>query len=251
MTNDLPIVLLHGSATGSHSWGAVRTGLEARGARVLAPDMLGYGRSPAPSEAWQPKDEVAHLRGWLDMQGVGAFHLVTHSIGAFFGLHLRLAVGPRVARLTLVDPVVVSVLRVPGEEDALREVQTLCDQFMRALPDHDTAARLLVEHWSGAGAWNAMGEKGRALVAGLVPRLRLEMTASAADRTTLAELTSTAVPTLVLVGERTSAAPRSVSRLIAGAFDARMVVVPGAAHMIPLTHPAAVVEAIHADMEAL
>ncbi len=62
--------------------------------------MLGYGQSPAPSEAWQPKDEVAHLRGWLDMQGVGAFHLVTHSIGAFFGLHLRLAVGSRVARLT-------------------------------------------------------------------------------------------------------------------------------------------------------
>lgn len=45
-TNDFPIVL-HGSETSSHSWGAVRTGLEACGARVLAPDMLGYGRSPA------------------------------------------------------------------------------------------------------------------------------------------------------------------------------------------------------------
>ncbi|MCK1304724.1 MULTISPECIES: alpha/beta fold hydrolase [unclassified Bradyrhizobium] len=250
MTDDLPIVLLHGSATGSHSWAAVRMGLEARGARALAPDMLGYGRSPTPSEAWQPKDEVSHLRGWLDMQGVGAFHLVTHSLGAFFGLHLRLAVGSRVARLTLIDPVVVSVLRVPGEEDALREGQTLCDRFMRAWPDHGAAACLLVEHWSGAGAWNALGEKGRALVTRLAPRLRLEMTASAADRTTLAEFTSTAVPTLVLVGERTSAAPRSVSRLLAGAFDARTVVVPGAAHMIPLTHPAAVVEAIHADMVA-
>jgi pimeloyl-ACP methyl ester carboxylesterase len=76
------------------------------------------------------------------------------------------------------------------------------------------------------------------------------MTASEADRTTLAELTSIAVPTSVLVGERTLAAPRSVSRLLAGAFDARTVVVPGAAHMIPLTHPAAVVEAIHADMVA-
>lgn len=112
MTDGLPIVLLHGSATGSHSWAAVRTGLEAYGAAVVAPDMVGYGRSPTSGEAWQPKDEVAHLRGWLDMQGVGAFHLVTHSIGAFFGLHLRLAVGSRVARLTLVDPVVVSVLRV-------------------------------------------------------------------------------------------------------------------------------------------
>src|SRR3954465_7658517 len=105
MTDDLPIVLLHGSLTGSHSWAAVRTGLEAHGARVLAPDMLGYGRSPKPSEAWQLKDEVAYLRGWLDMQGVGAFHLVTHSIGAFFGLHLRLAVGSRGAGLPLVVPV--------------------------------------------------------------------------------------------------------------------------------------------------
>ena len=73
MTDDLPIVLLHGSASGSHSWAAVRKGLEAHGASVLAPDMLGYGRSPTPRGAWQLKDEVAHLRDWLDMQGIGAF----------------------------------------------------------------------------------------------------------------------------------------------------------------------------------
>jgi pimeloyl-ACP methyl ester carboxylesterase len=54
MTDELPIVLLHGSATGSYSWAAVRTGLEAHGAMVVVPDMLGYGRSPTPSEAWQP-----------------------------------------------------------------------------------------------------------------------------------------------------------------------------------------------------
>lgn len=45
MKNDLPIVLLHGSATGSQSWAAVRSGLEAQGTKVLAPDMLGYDRS--------------------------------------------------------------------------------------------------------------------------------------------------------------------------------------------------------------
>jgi pimeloyl-ACP methyl ester carboxylesterase len=116
MSDELPIVLLHGSATGSYSWAAVRTGLEAYGATVVAPDMLGYGRSPTPSEAWQPKDEVAHLRGWVDMQAVGVFHLVTHSLGARFGLYLRLAVGSCVARLTLIDPVVVSVLRAPGRK---------------------------------------------------------------------------------------------------------------------------------------
>jgi pimeloyl-ACP methyl ester carboxylesterase len=250
MTDGLPLVLLHGSATGSYSWAAVRTGLEAHGATVLVPDMLGYGRSPPPSEGWQPRDEVAHLSGWLDMQGVSAFHLVTHSLGAFFGLQLRLAVLPRVARLTLIDPVVVSVLRAPGEADALREMQSLYDRFMHALPDHGAAAQLFVEHWSGAGGWHALGEKARALVPRLAPRLHLELAASEADRTTLAELTSTPVPTSVVVGEQTLVAPRAVSRLLAGAFGARTIVVPGAAHMIPLTHPAEVVEAIVAHRVA-
>jgi pimeloyl-ACP methyl ester carboxylesterase len=49
LTDELPIVLLHGSATGYYSWAAVRTGLEAHGAMVMVPDMLRYGRSPTPS----------------------------------------------------------------------------------------------------------------------------------------------------------------------------------------------------------
>jgi pimeloyl-ACP methyl ester carboxylesterase len=52
MTDELSIVLLHGSANGSYSWAAVRSGLEAYGATVVAPDMLGYGRSPTP---WRVK----------------------------------------------------------------------------------------------------------------------------------------------------------------------------------------------------
>ena len=35
MTDELPIVLLHGSATGSYSWAAVRKGFHTRGARIV------------------------------------------------------------------------------------------------------------------------------------------------------------------------------------------------------------------------
>ena len=123
------------------------------------------------------------------MQGIGVFHLVTHSLGAFFGLHLRLAVGSRVARLTLIDPVVVSVLRVPQEEDALRETQTLDDRFMCASPDHGAAARLSAEHWSVRRRVDALSEKGRTLVC----TARTAATCSSPDRQeanrmTLAEL---------------------------------------------------------------
>jgi pimeloyl-ACP methyl ester carboxylesterase len=38
------IVLLHGAATGSSSWTPVSAALTAAGARVVAPDLIGYGR---------------------------------------------------------------------------------------------------------------------------------------------------------------------------------------------------------------
>lgn len=239
-----PIVLLHGSATGSYSWGVIRHALVTSGADVLAPDMLGYGRAPAPSASYGIKEEVTHLERWLDEQRVGAFHLVAHSLGAMYGLHLRLAVGARVSRMTLVDPVVVSVLRVPGEEVAFAEMEALYQRFMAALPDREAAARCFVEHWSGAGAWDDLGEKARALITGLAPRLQLELTLTRSDLTPLSALAVSPVPTTVLSGENTRVGPRAVGRLIARAFAARTIVVPGAAHMIPLTHPEAVVAAL-------
>ena len=244
MPDRLPIVLLHGSANGSYSWGAVREALVAQGATVRAPDMLGYGRSPAPGPAWNVREEVAHLRGWLDRHVVGPFHLVTHSLGTFFGLHMRLALGGRVSRLTLVDPVLVSVLRVPGEEAALGEMDALFQRFMRAMPDHAAAARVFVEHWSGASTWTTLGDRARALITNLAPRLKAEMVACEADPTRVEELAVDPVPTSILVGEGTLLAPRAVSRILGQAFGSETILVPGAGHMIPLTHPAAIVEAL-------
>jgi len=250
MPTRLPIVLLHGSANGSYSWGAVREALAAQDATVWAPDMLGYGRSPAPGRGWTVREEVAHLRGWLDQHGVGPFHLVAHSLGAFFGLHLRLALGARVSRLTLVDPVLVSLLRVPGEEEALAEMDALFQRFMRAMPGHAAAARVFVEHWSGAGAWSTLGNRARALITNLAPRLKAEMAACEADPTRVEELAVDPVPTTILVGEGTLLAPRAVSRILGQAFDSEAIVVAGARHMIPLTHPAAIVSALSDTSEA-
>jgi pimeloyl-ACP methyl ester carboxylesterase len=75
------IVLLHGSATGSSSWGPVASVLSSFGISVFAPDMLGYGHSPTPTSSYGIKEEVAHLTRLVDLQNVGTLHLVTHSLG--------------------------------------------------------------------------------------------------------------------------------------------------------------------------
>jgi pimeloyl-ACP methyl ester carboxylesterase len=256
------IVLLHGGATGSSSWNAVARSLVSSGARVFAPDMLGYGASPAPTGSYAIAEEVAHLTRLLGLQphscnGTtyavgfgGTFHLVTHSLGSLIGLHLRRALGARVTRMTLVDPVVVSVLRETGEDAAYAEMEEQYQCFMRLSADPEEAARFFVDHWGGIGAWEMMGKHGRAMVTSLVPKLRLEMTATRSDTAMLAGLAESPPPTTILVGENTLVAPRAVARVLAPALGAPTVVVPGAGHMIPFTHPQAVIDAIRSDAAA-
>lgn len=175
------------------------------------------------------------------------FHLVTHSLGSLIGLHLRRALGARVTRMTLVDPVVVSVLRETGEDAAYAEMEEQYQCFMRLSADPEEAAGFFVDHWGGIGAWEMMGKHGRAMVTSLVPKLRLEMTATRSDTAMLAWLAESPPPTTILVGENTLVAPRAVARVLAPALGAPTVVVPGAGHMIPFTHPQAVIDAIRSD----
>jgi len=253
------IVLLHGGATGSSSWNSVACAFVSSGASVFAPDMLGYDASPPPTGSYGIPEEVAHLTRLLGLQphscnGIiyavgfgGTFHLVTHSLGSLIGLHLRRALGARVRRMTLVDPVVVSVLRECGENDAYAEMEEQYQRFMSLLADHEAAAHFFVDHWSGRGAWDSIGSRGRAMVTSLVPKLQLEMIAARSDMTMLAWMADAPPPTTILVGENTLVAPRAVARQLGPALEATTVVVSGAAHMIPITHPEAVIDAVRSQ----
>ncbi len=53
-----------------------------------------------------------------------------------------------------------------------------------------------------------------------------------------------APPTAILLGAETLVAPRATAKLLAQALSASIDVVPGAAHMLPLTHPSAVISAV-------
>ena len=239
------IVLLHGSATGSLSWNPVVGSLIASGANVFAPDMPGYGHSPAPTSAYDIAEEVEHLAQLLDRNSINALHLVSHSLGSLFGLHLRRALGARVRRMTLVDPILLSVLREGGEDAACEEMEGQYQRFMDLYHrDHEAAMRFFVEHWSGLGAWESMGKRARAMVTALAPKLRLEMIATNSDTAKLAWLTESPPSTTIVLGEKTLLTPRAVARQLGPAFRSTTIVVPGAAHMIPITHPGAVVDAV-------
>jgi pimeloyl-ACP methyl ester carboxylesterase len=210
---------------------------------------MGYGRSAVPTAFYGIDDEVAHLTDQLARRNVETFHLVAHSFGALVGLHWRRALGARVTGITLVDPVAVSVLRDGGEGEALVEMEEQHRRFTELSADRSAAARYFVDHWNGAGTFDAMAKPGRVAVTSLVPKLQLEMTAARADTATIAQLTERAPPASILIGERTLLPPCAVARQLGPALGAPTTVVAGAGHMIPITHPAAVADAVRRDMD--
>jgi pimeloyl-ACP methyl ester carboxylesterase len=129
----------------------------------------------APAPSLVNVSMPSHLMGLLDCPQNGTIHLVTHSLGSLIGRHLRRALGSRVTRMTLIEPVIVSVLRERHGDAAHAEMEEQYQRFMSLSDDHEAAAAFFVNHWSGAGAWESMGERGRDHAASLVPKLRLEM----------------------------------------------------------------------------
>jgi pimeloyl-ACP methyl ester carboxylesterase len=87
-----PVVLLHGFPELAYSWRHQVEALSGAGYRVLAPDMRGYGRSPAPDEVaaydiLELCDDVAHL---LDERGLERAAIGGHDWGATVAWHFAL-----------------------------------------------------------------------------------------------------------------------------------------------------------------
>ncbi len=74
-----PIVFLHGNPSSSHSWRHILPHVGA--GRLLAPDLIGMGRSPKPDIAYTFADHADHLDAWFDAIGLDDVVLVGHDWG--------------------------------------------------------------------------------------------------------------------------------------------------------------------------
>jgi 2-hydroxymuconate-semialdehyde hydrolase len=108
-----PVVLIHGIPTHGGLWRDVAALLSAR-VRVIAPDMLGYGRSSAPDG--HPVDIVSqagYLLRVLDELGVGRATVVGHDIGGGVAQLLAVRHADRVERLGLINSVCYDSWPIP------------------------------------------------------------------------------------------------------------------------------------------
>jgi len=88
--NGTPVLLMHGEPSWSYLYRKMIPGLLAQGYRVLAPDLVGFGRSDKPAEQdnYTYQTHVDWMAAWLNAMNVSDVVLFCQDWGGLIGLRL-------------------------------------------------------------------------------------------------------------------------------------------------------------------
>ncbi|MFD9485278.1 alpha/beta fold hydrolase [Streptomyces sp. NPDC059991] len=232
---DAPVLVLGPSlGTTWHMWD--RQIPELAGSwRIVRFDLPGHGGAPA-LPALSVAELADRLIATLDELGVQRFGYAGSAIGAAVGADLALRHPQRLASLALIA---ASARFGTADEFRQRGVVVRSNGM-------DPIARGVPERWftpAYAAAQPAIVEWAVQMVRTTDPGCYIAACEALAAFDIRADLARIGVPTLVLAGaEDRVTGPGDARTLVAGVPDARLAVVPGAAHLAPVEQPAAVTD---------
>ncbi|MER5596339.1 4-carboxymuconolactone decarboxylase [Streptomyces sp. NPDC002265] len=232
---DAPVLILGPSlGTTWHMWDRQVPELT-RQWRVFRFDLPGHGGAPA-HPAGAVSDLTDRLLATLDALGVQRFGYAGCSLGGAIGVELALRYPERLASLVLIA---ASPRFGTADEFRRRGVVVRTNGL-------DPIARSSPDRWFTGGfaaAQPAITEWAVQMVRTTDPGCYIAACEALAVFDVRDELARVGVPTLVLVGsEDQVTGPAEARTLVAGIPDARLAVVPGASHLVPVEQPAAVTD---------
>lgn len=229
-----PVVLIHGVGLRAEAWGPQLTAL-ARDHHVVALDMPGHGGSALlPAGALLP-DYVAWAAGAIRALGLGRVAVAGHSMGALIAGGLAVDHPDLVARVAMLNPVhrrgpVAKAAVMARAEEIAAGAGGIEAPLARWFSPAEDGLRDQVAAWlrqvDGAGYAAAY----RAFALG--------------DETYADRLGQIRCPALILTGEGDANSSPDMTHAIAAACRGRAVVIPGHRHMVNLTAPTAVTDAL-------
>ncbi|WP_458246375.1 bifunctional 3-oxoadipate enol-lactonase/4-carboxymuconolactone decarboxylase PcaDC [Streptomyces sp. MAI_2237] len=203
--------------------------------RVFRFDLPGHGGAPA-YPAGSVTELTQRLLATLDRLGVQRFGYAGCALGAGLGLELALRHPERLASLA-----VIAASPRFGTADEFRQRGVIV-----RTNGLDPIARTSPDRWFTTGfaaTQPAITDWAVQMVRTTDPGCYIAACEALASFDVRAELGRVGVPTLVLVGSDDQVTgPAEARTLVAGIPDARLAVVPGASHLVPVEQPAAVTD---------
>jgi pimeloyl-ACP methyl ester carboxylesterase len=216
------VLFTHGFASSSHMFAATVADLSTDHTTITW-DIRGHGKSDSPADPAEYSVDLSlsDMAGILDAAGAGRAVLVGHSLGGYLSLELTFANPDRVEGLVLVGT-------GPGyrKDEARAAWNQMAERYAadldeRGLDGMPSSAEL------DAGVHRSA--EGLALAARGILSQR--------DGHVLEALPRIAAPTLVVVGENDEPFQAASRYMAAKIPDAELVVIDGAGHAPPVTHP--------------
>jgi len=239
----VPLVLLHGFPLSGEIWVPLRPALE-EVARVVTPDLRGFGRSDKPAGSYAMEVLAEDVAALADVLALDRFVLGGHSMGGYVALRFAAAHRERLLGLLLVDS------RAEADTDEARAgrnaaIETIgregpvafLDAFVPKLVGPSTRAR----------APRFLAEL-RALAEEVPAHVLAAALAGMRDRPDSSPLlTGLDLPVLVLVGAEDSLIPvAQAEKLVRGLPRGELVTVPEAGHTPSVERPVVTGEAVTA-----
>ena len=240
-----PALALHCSLAHGGAWAPLAQALP--GFTLTAPDMPGHGVSDPPGDTDLHALSTMIAAGLAASLASGApVDVIGHSFGATVALRLALERPDLVRSLTLAEPVLFAAARGhPAYDATLASQLRLRDLLER---DPEEAAAIFHAEWGGGLPFAALPQRQRQTITGqmyLVTAVQEVLLEDSAALLAPGRLEALHIPVLLAEGSASPPVVGAIHDTLAARIPgARRLVVEGASHMLPLTHPAPIAAAM-------
>ncbi|MFO7921914.1 MAG: alpha/beta hydrolase [Nioella sp.] len=238
------VLALHCSLAHSGAWEGVARAL-GPGLHLTAPDILGHGKAPGIDPARDLHDQC--YEAILPHLPEGRCDVIGHSFGATLALRLAEQRPDRIRSLTLIEPVLFAAAKSSGVFSAhLSEMADYAAAEARA--DRAATARAFLSVWGNGRAFEDLPAAQQTYATERIHLIKAAEPALFEDSAGLVpRLREVAAPTLLVEGGESPRIIHAIlDRMARDIPDTTRLCVPGAGHMVPITHPGPVAKAIRA-----
>ena len=236
------VMLIHG--TGGAVWDPLPAQLAAAGHRAIYYHRRGFGASRCPPI----KDPPRHTRdaaALLERLDAAPAIVVGHSMGGVLTLDLAIRRPDLVRGLVVIEPPLH--LKKHPTMKMMREL--IGAQILRRRRGDEAAAERFMR-WAttttdGMNGYDTTPPEVRAELRANASAIMRELDSGTGEQVGSAELGSISCPAILLLGSMTLPDYEKAAQRIKKALPSlEIVTVPGAGHVLPVTHPASVLDAV-------